>query len=170
MSIGEFLEQYKLLEYIVTGIFGIGIIIVILFSSPIEKLRSYMRDRFKRKRHEQLKLMQEANKKLEKQLEEFSKTQQEFHDSYIESQEQFHAYVESNFDEIHATLHQLEQSDQEQLRQLMDNIYYKYVNEKRIPQHQFDRYEGLYTNYKKEKGNGKYDNQWKEVCTWERYV
>ena len=32
MSIGEFLEQYKLLEYIVTGIFGIGIIIVILLT------------------------------------------------------------------------------------------------------------------------------------------
>lgn len=170
MSLTDLFGQYKILEYILTGVFGIGIVVIILFSSPIEKLRSYAKDRFKKKRHEQLKLMQEANKKLEQQFEEFMISQERFHDEYIESQEEFHAYVENNFEEIHNTLHQLEQSDQEQLRQLMDHIYYKYVNQKRIPQHKFDRYQGLYSNYKKEGGNGEYDEKWKEVQKWEKYV
>ena len=121
--------------------------------------------------------MQEANQKLEKMLEEFQSEQSEFHDKYIEEQQQFHAYVESNFDEIHERLSQqdeilkqLEDSDREQLRQLMDHIYYRYVNEKKIPQHKFDRYQGLYENYKREHGNGKYDAQWVELQKWERYT
>lgn len=177
MSFVDFIQQYKLLEYVITGIFVIGICVIILFSSPIEKLKDWGRKRYKRKRKSQLLLMQEANKELEKQLENFVKEQKEFQDNYIDESREFHAFVESNFDEIHytlgqqkETLKQLEQSDQEQLRQLMDGIYYKYVNEKRIPQHKFDRYQGLYNNYKKEGGNGKYDAQWKEVQNWEKYV
>lgn len=136
-----------------------------------------MRERIKKKRKSQLKLMQEANRKLENQIEQqqlifedFMDSQKEFHDDYVEHQKQFHSYVENNFQEIHETLQLLEDSDREQLRQLMDDIYYKYVNEKRIPQHKFDRYQGLYDKYKREHGNGKYDAQWKEVQNWEKYI
>lgn len=177
MSFVDFIQQYKLLEYILTGAFVIGICVIILFSSPIEKLKDWARKRYKRKRKSQLLLMQEANKALEQQLEKFITEQKDFHDQYIDESREFHAYVESNFDEIHyiledhgSTLKQLEQSDQEQLRQLMDSIYYKHVNEKKIPQHKFDRYQGLYANYKKEGGNGKYDAQWNEVQKWEKYT
>lgn len=177
MSIGDFLEQYKLLEYIITGLFGVGIIVVILFSSPVEKLRAYLRKRYERKRRSYKALMQEANQKLEKMFLEFKDEQKDFHDRYIDEQREFHAYVETSFDDINNTLEghgmtlkQLEQSDQEQLRQLMDSIYYKHVNDKRIPQHKFDRYQGLYKNYKKEGGNGEYDEKWKEVEKWEKFV
>ena len=52
----------------------------------------------------------------------------------------------------------------------MDVIYYKHVNEKRIPQYKFDRYQGLYKNYKKEGGNGEYDEKWAEVQKWEKFI
>ena len=177
MSISDFLQEYKILEYIVTGVFGIGLIIFILFSSPIEKLKAYAKNRVRKKRKSQLRLMQEANRKLENQIEQqqlifedFMNSQEEFHVNYITGQKEFHSYVEDSFDQIHSTLQQLEDSDREQLRQLMDDIYYKYINEKRIPQHRFDRYQGLYENYKREKGNGKYDAQWAEVQKWEKYT
>lgn len=177
----ELLQQYKILEYIVGGAFGVGVIIFVIFSSPIEKLKEKLREYYRKKRRKQIQLYEEGNRKMTKEFDEkieklhqevlsLAETQKNFHDSYTESQGQFHAYVESSFDEIHASLHQLEDSDREQLRQLMDHIYYRYVNEKKIPQHKFDRYQGLYENYKREKGNGKYDAQWAELQKWERYT
>lgn len=165
MGLTEIFEQYKLLEYILTGAFGLGLIVFILFSSPIEKLRELYRKKVAKQEMRKLHLYKKANEPIVQELEKYKTEQQEYH----ERQQIFHDEVMGRFDTIEDRLQRLENSDQEQLRQLMDKIYDKRIDEKRISYHEFERYQSLYENYEAEGGNGKYATRWEEVKTWEKF-
>ena len=77
--------------------------------------------------------------------------------------------ISTKIDALNNKVDKLEKSDQEQLRQLMDKIYDRRINEKKISYHEFERYQSLYDNYTAEGGNGKYAERWKEVQSWEKF-
>ncbi len=171
MGLTEIFEQYKLLEYILTGLFGVGLVIFILFSSPIEKIKTWGRERLRKKKRSEIKLIQEATKEMRNQIDQIGLVI----DDHLDKQKVYHEEMTSKIDnltdevdKIKTDIMKLKNSDQEQLRQLMDKIYDKRINEKRISYHEFERYQSLYENYESEGGNGKYKSRWEEVKTWEK--
>lgn len=153
----QVLQDKSISEYLVTGIIGIGFVLIILlkYSSIGSKIKNHFKLKEERKENRQFELMERANKPLQEELEK-----------YKNSQLQFHKIISEKIDTITTKIEKLEQSDQEQLRQLMDKIYDKHINDKTITLHEFERYESLYNNYTAEGGNGKYANRWEDVKTW----
>lgn len=174
----SFIIAHKLIfEYVIIALVAIGLVIATWVSAPIqtllEKHRMRVINKLKRREKRQLALMKRANEPLQKDLEEYRKAQEEFHQEYERAQIEHREYQKEVYEEITNKMDlladavdRLESSDQEQLRQLMDKIYDKHIEDKTISYHDFERYQSLYTCYKSEGGNGKYAARWEEVQTW----
>lgn len=176
----DFIISHKVIfEYILIGLFAIGILIVTWVSAPIqtllEKHRMRVINKLKRKEKRQLELMKRANEPLQKELENYKQAQDEFHQEYERTQSEHREYqkevyedLTNKMDSLADVVDKLVLSDQEQLRQLMDKIYDRHIQDKTISYHDFERYQNLFTCYESEGGNGKYAERWKEVQTWKK--
>lgn len=119
MGLTEIFEQYKLLEYILTGLFGVGLVIFILFSSPIEKIKAWGRERLRKKKRSEIKLIQEATKEMRNQIDQIGLVI----DDHLDKQKVYHEEMTNKIDnltdevdKIKTDIMKLKNSDQEQLR------------------------------------------------------
>lgn len=136
----------------------------ILFSPVVEKIGNktkQIRYKMKQKRIEE---RQEANKPILKELNALRQESQE-NDKQLNKRIDV---INERLNEVQDKISILAKSDEEQLRQWMDTIYYARLEKKEISQHDFERFRALYESYKSEGGNGQYEQKWQEVQTWKK--
>lgn len=151
--IEQFMAKEALIELIFLGLAGIGLFISKIFSSPIKKLKNKIEEHKEKKKQKRIEERREANQPLADGLKELS--------NKVEN-------LQNDMNNLQNDVNKLKKSDLEQLRQLMDQIYFKHLNEKTISQHSFERYESLQNSYEAEGGNGAYAIRWEEVKTWKK--
>lgn len=159
-KIKDFIDNAAI-QYVVIGLFIVGYIVWLRGQNVYKSATDWIDKRFNTTR-KRLKELGDQNTRIETAIDRLN-DRLDYGDSLAQ---------ENNESLIHISevLHILSESDKEQLRQDMDKIYHKYVEEKKIPLYKFKRFQALYENYARESGNGEYKVMWEDVKTWEKIV